>query len=142
MKNRIILLLILFFSILLSLFSVNANEQFNFDVTEIEVTNDGNTFKGYKGGTATTQEGLKISAEEFEYDKILNILIAKKKVKLEDSINDYVIFADKITYFKNKEEIFTDGKTKAIIEKNINLSLIILNFLKLKKDYFQIKSQQ
>ena len=78
MKNRIILLLILFFSILLSLFSVNANEQFNFDVTEIEVTNDGNTFKGYKGGTATTQEGLKISAEEFEYDKILNILIAKK----------------------------------------------------------------
>ena len=45
MKNRIILLLILFFSILLSLFSVNANEQFNFDVTEIEVTNDGNTFK-------------------------------------------------------------------------------------------------
>ena len=109
MKNRIILLLILFFSILLSLFSVNANEQFNFDVTEIEVTNDGNTFKGYMVEHNSTQEGLKISAEEFEYDKILNILIAKK-VKL--SINDYVIFANKITYFKNKEEILLMVKQK------------------------------
>ena len=99
MKNRIILLLILFFSILLSLFSVNTNEQFNFDVTEIEVTTMETHLRDTRGGTTTTQEGLKISAEEFEYDKILNILIAKK-VKLEDSINDYVIFADKITYFK------------------------------------------
>ena len=38
--------------ILITLLSFNANsvEQFNFDVTEIEITNNGNTFKGFKRG--------------------------------------------------------------------------------------------
>ena len=57
----------------------------------------------------------------------------QKKVKLEDSINDYVIFADKITYFKNKEEIFTDGKTKAIIEKKYQFESNNTKFFKIEE---------
>ena len=57
----------------------------------------------------------------------------KKKVKLEDNINDYVIFADKITYFKNKEEIFTDGKTKAIIEKKYQFESNNTKFFKIEE---------
>ncbi len=132
MKNKFKLLIIILV-LTLCHFSVKSTEQFNFDVKEVEITDEGNTFKGLKGGTATTQEGLKISAQEFEYDKILNILIAKKNVKLEDIVNNYIIFADKITYFKNKEEIFTNGKTKAFIENKYEFESKDTKFYKNKK---------
>ena len=66
----------------------------------------------------------------------------QKNVKLEDTNNNYTILTDKITYFKNKEEIFTYGKTKAFIEKNMSLHQMILNFLEMKKDFLQYKNQQ
>ena len=40
-----------------------------------------------KGGTATTDQGLKIKAEEFEYDKLLNILIVTGNIKFDDEVN-------------------------------------------------------
>ena len=65
MKNNIkylfncILCFLIFFSF------AKANEQFVFDVTEIEIFNDGNQIKGYKGGIVTTADGDEIIAEEF-----------------------------------------------------------------------------
>ena len=92
MRNRLFSLILF---LLISLISYNAQsaEQFNFDVTEIEILNEGNLFKGLKRGTATTKEGLKITADEFEYDKLLNILKAKGNVEIKDSIKDYTIFS-------------------------------------------------
>ena len=71
----------------------------------IEILNEGNLFKGLKRGTATTKEGLEITADEFEYDKILNVLNAKGKVEIKDNLKDYIIFAKEITYLKNQEKI-------------------------------------
>ena len=68
MKNRF---LIIYFSILGFINSSSlANEQFNFDVAEIEITENGNRFLGSKGGVLTTEDGLFIKAEKFNYDKI------------------------------------------------------------------------
>ena len=108
-------------------------EDFNFDVTEIEILNEGNLFKGLKRGTVTTNDGLIITANEFEYDKILNLLNAKGNVKIEDKINDYKIFAGKITYLKNKEKIFTKGDTKALIESKYNFDSENVIFLRNEK---------
>ena len=106
----------LIFFILINLLSFNANslEQFNFNVTEIEITNDGNTFKGSNRGTITTNDGIVIDANNFIYDKLTNILNASGKVKIEDTIQNYIIYADDITYFRNEEKIVTKGKSKAI----------------------------
>ena len=106
----------LIFFILINLLSFNANslEQFNFNVTEIEITNDGNTFKGLNRGTITTNDGIVIDANNFIYDKLTNILNASGKVKIEDTIQNYIIYADDITYFRNEEKIVTKGKSKAI----------------------------
>ena len=60
-------------------------------ITEIEILNEGNLFKGLKRGTVTTNDGLIITANEFEYDKILNLLNARGNVKIEDKINDYYL---------------------------------------------------
>ena len=91
MKNKIKYLIITLFINFLIIINVNSTEPFNFDVTEIEIIDNGNTIKGYKGGTATTDDGLKIKANSFEYDKILNILYAFGNVKITDEINDYII---------------------------------------------------
>ena len=118
MKNSLknFILILFFFSCLLE--SVRANEPFIFDVTEIEILKNGNQINGYNGGTATSEDGSKITAENFYYNKLTNILEAAGNVKYVDEIKNIVITSDNAIYLKNKEKIFTKGNSKAISEKN------------------------
>ena len=43
---------------------------------ELEILDNGNKLKGLKGGTVTTNDGIVFEADEFIYDKVLNILNA------------------------------------------------------------------
>ena len=117
MKNKIIIITI-FLKILFCQF-VYANDQFVFDVTEVEILNNGNLIKGNKKGTVKTIDGLTLEAEEFLYNKVLNILEAKGKVKINDPINNIKIFSDEITYLKNDEKIFTNKNSKAVYGETI-----------------------
>ena len=105
-------IIIILFGLITS--NVYAYEDFNFDVTEVEILENGNLYKGKKRGTITTDDGIIIDADQFEYDKKLNILNAFGNVKVNDEINNYVIFSEKIIYDKNKEIIFTTDKSKGI----------------------------
>ena len=107
-----------------------AQDQFNFDVTEIEIKENGNKFFGLKRGTITTDSGLVINADKFIYDKILNILDAHGNVKIIDKLNNYTIYTNKITYLKNDEIIFTKGDSKAV---NDNTVILAQEFKYLKK---------
>ena len=122
MKNNFLKSIFISF---LCLFMVEAysQDQFNFDVTEIEIKENGNKFIGKKRGTITSEDGIIIKADEFEYDKELNILKAKGNVKINDTLNDYIIFTDKITYKKNENKIFTEKNSKAkSINDNVEIS--------------------
>ena len=57
-----------------------------------------------------------ITANEFIYKKITNILNAKKNVEMKDEINDYYISSEEITYNKNEQKLFTTGKTSSVIQ--------------------------
>ena len=57
---------------------------------------------------ATYGDGQVIYANSFEYDKKTNILIASGDVKMEDTVEDYTIFADQVTYLKNDEKVITN----------------------------------
>ena len=105
-------ILIYFFSLTFSI----ASEVFNFDVTEIEIKEKGERFIGKNGGTATTLDGTSIKANNFDYNKTSNILVATGNVEINDKENDVVIYSDKIKYFKNDEIILTSGNSKAINE--------------------------
>ena len=107
-----------------------AQDQFNFDVTEIEIKENGNKFFGLKRGSITTDSGLVINADKFIYDKILNILDAEGNVKIIDKLNNYTIYTNKITYLKNDEIIFTKGDSKAV---NDNTVILAQQFKYLKK---------
>ena len=130
MKNKIKIISLLFLFLIFNFKNLYGSEDFNFNITEIEILNEGNLFKGLKRGTATTKEGLEITADEFEYDKILNVLNAKGKVEIKDNLKDYIIFAEEITYLKNQEKIFTSGKTKALINSKYNFLTKDIVFLR------------
>ena len=130
MKNNTQQLLIFIIINILISVSVHSDEPFNFDVTEIEIINNGNTVKGYKGGTATTDDGLKIEAENFVYDKVLNILNAYGNVKVTNDLSNYKIFTEKVTYIKSQEKIFTKGFTKAILNERYTFLSKDVLFLK------------
>ena len=72
---------------------------------------------GSKNGTAKTEDGNEIVAENFIYNKLTNILNASGNVKFFNKKSDVVIFSDKVTYLKNDEIVFTEGNSKATTEK-------------------------
>ncbi len=113
MKNKIIkILFVLFFSLIQ--LNVFASEQFNFEVTELEITNQGNIIRGLNRGIATSENGIIIEADYFEYDKIKNILKAEGNVIFNDQANGITITTEIANYFKNNEKVFTETDSKAI----------------------------
>ena len=118
MKNNLSKLIIYLF-LSLGFFSfLNAEEQFIFKVTEIDISENGNLIVGSKGGKATTNDGFEITGENFVYNKITNVLNVSGNVKLFSVEDNITVFSDKATYLKNKEIIFTEGNSKAISENN------------------------
>ena len=111
MKNNLIKLFCIFFLLFFNIIA-KSEEQFNFDVTEIKITEDGNKFIGSKRGTIKTNDGIVIDADQFEYDKKLNILIATGNVKIVDKINKYQINTTKVNYDKNSQIIKTREGSK------------------------------
>ena len=118
MQNKFIIFLIILFHLMVS--KVYSDDQINFDVTEIEVLENGNRIIGKKRGTINTNNGISIEADEFIYDKTKNIITANGNIKIEDIINNYNFFAQNIIYYKNNELIELKGKTEAIINNNYN----------------------
>ena len=112
MKNKS---LIIFFIFLFNLvfFKAYGIEVFNFNVTEIQISENGNKFVGVNRGTITSNDGISIEADEFEYDKNQNILNANGNVEVTDNINKYYISTNNITYKKQDEIIITSGNSKA-----------------------------
>jgi len=114
-NNTKLILIILIFNILI-FFQTSAREPFIFDVTEIQITNNGNTFEGIKRGEIKTSDNLIIKADNFTYQKNENTINATGNVIIVDKINKYTIFSEYIFYNKNSEEIFSKGKTKINLE--------------------------
>ncbi len=121
MKNNFKFLILIFLNIFVY-FNSYATEQFNFNVTEIEILDNGNKIIGSKKGIVTTNEGILINADKFIYNKSTNILQAIGSVEFNDSKNNYKIFADNIKYFKKKEIIITEGNSKAVYKDGISIN--------------------
>ena len=125
MKNKFFFFLTIFIINFCVLLSAKTDEQFNFDVTEIEIKDQGNIYQGNKKGLITTNEGIFIYADSFKYNKRLNILNAKGNVKIINKLKNLTFLSKEITYLKNKEIIFSNKKSKMITE---SLSIISDNF--------------
>src|SRR6056300_285063 len=118
MKNKFNNLLFILICFIFLSKNINADEPFIFDITEIEILENGNQINGFKGGTATSKDGSTITAENFFYNKLTNILETTGNVEYTDKIKNIIITTDKAIYLKNEEKIFTIGNSKAVNESN------------------------
>ena len=130
MKNKFKSFIFIFLFFFVGLKSTFANEPFVFEVTEIDILKDGNQINGYKGGTITSEDKSIITAENFFYNKITNILEITGNVKYFDKIKDITITTDKAIYLKNKEKIFAFGNSK-IVNKNNTIAASNLEYDKI-----------
>tara|TARA_B110000881_G_scaffold161769_1_gene144761 strand:- start:605 stop:1114 length:510 start_codon:yes stop_codon:yes gene_type:complete len=113
MKNKIKLI---FLTFVLNLCCVNfiIAEEFIFKVTDLEILENNTIYKGNNRGIVTTRNNeIVITADTFIYNKLTTLLEAEGNVKLIDKIKDVIIESNKIFYLKDKEEIYTIGKSKA-----------------------------
>ena len=71
-----------------------------------------------------------IKADNFEYDKIKNILNAEGNVEFEDQLENNKIFSDKLTYFKNIEKVVTKGNSDFFINNKYEINSEDVTFFK------------
>ena len=118
MKNKKISLYILGIFLFLINFA-HSNNEFNFDVTEIEILENGNIVKGLKEGTIKSNDGITIKAKTFLYDKKKNTLNASGNVKITDKIRLIKIDTENLFFDKKKGIIETSGKSIATTDEII-----------------------
>ena len=137
MRNKLKNYILVFFCFFLLSKNVYANEPFIFNVTEIKILEDGNKIYGYKGGTATSEDGSTITAENIFYNKLTNVLETSGNVRYLDKIKNIIITSDKAIYLKNEEKIFTIGNSKAVNVNN-TITAVSLEYDKI-KNIFEAK---
>ena len=116
MKNRFIKVLLIII-LGLNFFKFSLSEEFIFEVTNIDITENGNIYKGKNRGKVITDDQTEIVSDNFIYLKKINRLEANGNVQLSDLKKNITIKADQIFYLKDKEKIYTVGKTIIISEK-------------------------
>tara|TARA_B100000963_G_scaffold46308_1_gene34636 strand:- start:3128 stop:5557 length:2430 start_codon:yes stop_codon:yes gene_type:complete len=132
MLNKIFITFLIFFYLIGN--GVHSNEQISFDVNEIEVLDNGNKVIGKNRGIITTENGITIEADEFEFNKIKNILQAKGNIIINDQINNYNFTAQNIFYNRNEERLELIGQAEALVDSNYKFNsknIIILRNEKL-----------
>ncbi|MDC0330738.1 organic solvent tolerance protein [Candidatus Pelagibacter sp.] len=105
-------------------------EEFIFEVSDLEIIDNGNIYKGNNRGTIRTDNHLKLISDNFKYLKKTNRLEASGNVQLFDLNNNITINAEKIFYFKDEEKIFTLGKTLIKISNKYDIEGFDLIFFK------------
>jgi len=140
MKNRYFLYL--FFSYI-SFFNINfvtANE-FEFNVSEIIISDNGNIIEAKKGTATSLVDGINIDANTFFYNKNTSTLTASGDVKITSIKNDFLIETQSIIYDTYKKEISSQVST-FVNDAHGNLTESQAFFLNLNDDVIKLKKMK
>ena len=122
MKSKIKFFFVIIIVFFLNFTPIHSIEGFNFEVTEIEIIDNGNKFLGKDRGKITTDSRVIIQADNFTYNKLTNILKLNGSVIIDDKNRNLKIYSEEVIYFKNKE-IFTSEKNSKFINTEDNLEI-------------------
>ena len=138
MKNKFFYFCLYFLLVVTIPLKISSEEIINFNISEIEITEDGKIIKGYNGGEAYTNDGISILAEEFVYDKNTTLLVADKNVLFKDNKKNIIIKANNISYQKNQENIFANGNV--VVEDNSKNIIIFAQQITYSKNKDEIEA--
>ena len=102
-------------------FTCNLNlsaDEFNFEGEEIQILDEGNRLVSKKGVKVTTNNGLILEGENFEYNKTKLELVLSDEVIINDKRKNIIIKTDQIRYSKKNEKLFTYKSTNIQISDN------------------------
>jgi len=123
MKNKFIKIILLFcISISINFITKVLAEDFIFNVSELEISEDGNLYNGKNGGKVTTSNGIEIFSDNFIYNKLTTLLEAKGNVVFVDNIKNITIWSEEMFYLKNKELAYTKGASNAVSGEGIAIN--------------------
>ena len=117
MKNNYLNLIFLIFLSLLITSNIESSEEFNFNVSEIKISDDGNLYEGYGGGEIFTNDGIEITSENFEYDKKTQHLKLKDNVRYEDKNKNLIIMQIKFHILNMKKKLLLKAMYLSKIKK-------------------------
>ena len=138
MKNKTFIASLNIF-VLIFFNSLMAAMEFDFNSSEIILLDNGNKIKGINGVILTTNDGLKITGQQFDYDKINSILNITGNVIVFDDLNKLVLKSEELIYLKNKEIIYTNVKTIIEYDQKYFFEAKNLNFDRNEKKLFSKK---
>ena len=76
-------------------------------------------------------ENREITAKLITYKKIPNTIEASGKVRINDTINKYIIFSDKAIYQRNEEVVTAEGNSKIIDSENREITAKLITYKKI-----------
>jgi LPS-assembly protein len=128
-----------------NILEINGNVKYSDNNNDIKITADKAIY--YKndekiftiGNSKVIEKNNSISANELEYDKNLNTFKANKNAEIHDYGKDTKIFADEISYIKDKEKIFTKGETRALVQKKYKFNSSDVDYSRINEDIFSKK---
>ena len=98
------------------------SEDFIFNISELEITENGNIYNGINGGKVTTDNGIEITSNNFRYNKLTSLLESSGNAILFDKIKNITIRSEQIFYLKNKELAYTVGESNAVSGEEIEIN--------------------
>ena len=120
MKNKFFYIIIFF--IILTQFSKNlVSDEVDIQTTEINILNEGKLLTGKNGFDLVSSTNIKISGNEFSYNKESQELKAKGNIIVKDDENKIVIKSEIIEYKKKQEEILLKEDTEVSYKENYTL---------------------
>tara|TARA_B100000686_G_scaffold340072_1_gene415174 strand:- start:875 stop:3511 length:2637 start_codon:yes stop_codon:yes gene_type:complete len=140
MKNKKILTFLFAIFCLLPIKTV-FGEEIIFETPEIEVFENGNILKAYKGGKAVIDNSTEIIADKFEYNKKTKTLLAEGNAQGIDLLNKVTINADKLFFNKITFIYNAEGNSKVIDKiKKISIEADELEYNKKDSKYIANKN--
>ena len=109
--------------IILISFSLNAfSDEIQIDSTNMDIVNNGNSIIANNAEVRIPAERVKILSKKANYEKITDILTFQEDVILIDEKNEIIIEGNLIKYEKNKNLIYSEGKTELKIENEYKVN--------------------
>ena len=111
-KIKIIKIFIIFFINIITFYDLAlATKGIYFKAEEITSLKEKDLIIGKGNANVEIKDEIKISAEEFTYEKLNEIVTAKNKVEVYDYKNKIYILSDNIIYDNKKNNIISYGET-------------------------------
>ena len=133
--NSLIFYLII---IILTTFKVYSNEV-EINSSRMKITKEGNIIASSDSEIIIPSENIYIKSNQATYEKNLNTVILTKDVFFNDKNNQIIIESDFVKYEKDKDLIYSDGKTQINIEGKYNINSNNIYYDRFSKKIFSNK---